>query len=138
MGYSLPPSVGWGTPPPTQTWDGVPRLSGPGMGYLPPPSRTGTGPPPPTRDGVPPPPRCGLTRKVKLLPSPILRMRAVMISLQSADEKHYTVKCFQSPPSRQPQRHRKSERLFQTQTPLPHRHASFDFRTNPYQIPDPP
>ena len=43
----------------------------PGMGYS------------PYRDlrwGTPPPSRCGLTHKVKILPSPILRMRAVKIA----------------------------------------------------------
>ena len=60
---------------------GYPQYSGPGMGY--PPVQTweqGTSPTL-TWDGVlpPPPSRCGLTHKVKILPSPILRMRAVKI-----------------------------------------------------------
>ena len=61
------PRPGWGTPPPArpgmgnppgQTWDWVPPY---------PHLRWGT-----------PPLRYGLTHKVKILPSPILRMRAVM------------------------------------------------------------
>ena len=39
---------------------------------------TGTLPPPSSPyQGTPPPSRCGLTNKLKTLPSPILRMRAV-------------------------------------------------------------
>ena len=71
-GWGTPtwPDLGWGTPP-GQTWDGVP----------PPPHQTwdGVAPLPRPEMGYPPPSsRCGLTHKVKILPSPILRMRAVM------------------------------------------------------------
>ena len=97
-----PPSrPGWGATP-IQIWDRVPPhpdlgwcipLSRPGMGYpqpvmgYPPPrpvmgyplSRPGMGyPHVQTCDGVPPS-GCRLTHKVKILPSPILRMRAVNI-----------------------------------------------------------
>ena len=73
MGYPPPPpprpgtgyhhpDLGWGTPPP-KTWDRVP------------PHTWDRVPPTQTWDGVPPSPhKCGL----KVLPSPILRMRAVM------------------------------------------------------------
>ena len=63
-------------PPISRT--GYPPLFGPGMGY--PPSRPGMGTPcpdlgwgtPPVQmcDGVPPMVRCGLSHKVKILPSP--------------------------------------------------------------------
>ena len=48
-----------GVHPTIQTW----------LGYPPPPSRPGW--------GTPPPSRCGLTNKLKTVPSPILQMRAV-------------------------------------------------------------
>ena len=57
MGYHPCLDLGWGTP----AWDVVP------------PSRSGMGYPPPvqTWDGVPPPPSmCGLTNKLKTVPSP--------------------------------------------------------------------
>ena len=79
-GYPLPPhldlagvppnpSPGWGTPP-----------ARPGMGYPPQPDLGwGTPPTPYPRWGTPPPPsKWGLTHKVKILPSPILRMQAVI------------------------------------------------------------
>ena len=45
-----------------------------------PPTRTWTWDPPyPDLDLGPPPPRCELTNKLKTVPSPILRMRAVII-----------------------------------------------------------
>ena len=58
----------------------VPPLCRPGMGY--PPVQTWNGvPPPPARPWMgyppPPPPRCWLTNKLKTVPSPILRIRAV-------------------------------------------------------------
>ena len=82
-----------GTPPPTiQTWLGypLPPPSRPGPGgyprYPPPhhPDLAGVTPPPPHHPdlaGLPPPPpsRCWLTNKLKTVPSPILRMRAVKI-----------------------------------------------------------
>ena len=76
---------GWGTLPPSQTLDGVLPLPRPEMGYPPPPlprPEMGYPPPPLPRPemGYPPPSRCGLTHKVKILPSPILRMRAVKIA----------------------------------------------------------
>ena len=98
MGYPPPSDLGWGTPH-HQPWDGVPPTIRPGMGYpptirpgmgYPPPSRPGWGtpqssdlagvPPPPSRPGwgTPPGSRCGLTNKLKTVPSPILRMRAVI------------------------------------------------------------
>ena len=56
------PDLGWGTPPnPDLRW-GTPSPSRPGTGYLPPPQS-----------------RCKLTNKLKTVPSPILRMRAVNI-----------------------------------------------------------
>ena len=62
------PDLGWGTP-----------LSRPGMGYPPIQTWDGVTPPPvQTCDGVILPSRCGLTHKVKILPSPILRMRPVI------------------------------------------------------------
>ena len=70
-----PPSQIWdGVPlPPSQTWDGIPP---------PPPARPGMGYSPPRPDwGTPPPPRCELTNKLKTVPSPILRMRAVIIQI---------------------------------------------------------
>ena len=80
----VPPTIQtWdGVTPLTQTWDGVPPR--PGMGYLP---DVGWGTPTQTWDGVTPHPdlgwgtpprsRWGLTNKLKTVPSPILRMRAV-------------------------------------------------------------
>ena len=82
----VPPVWRWDTPHcgpemvvslPSWTWDGG----------CPPPSWPGTGVPPCLHYGVPPPhptppSRCGLTHKVKILPSPILRMRAVKILLE--------------------------------------------------------
>ena len=57
------PNLDWGYPNP---WTGTPH---PGIGY-PSPSKAVM--------GVPPPPACGQTNKVKLLTSPILRMRVVI------------------------------------------------------------
>ena len=77
MGYPIPgPGLDGGTPP---------SEHGPGQGTSPvwiqlgyPPSGPGRGTP---RDmdlaGVPPPPRCGLTHKLKILPSLILWMQSV-------------------------------------------------------------
>ena len=107
LGIPPPSRPGWGTPhhpdltgvPPIQTWPGYPPPSRPDWGT--PPSRPGRGTPhhpdlarvplhhpdltrvsPHHSDmaGVPlpPPSRCGLTHKVKILPSLILRMRAVI------------------------------------------------------------
>ena len=58
LGWRTPhPDLGWGTP----DWD------------------LGQGTPSQTWDGVPPSPlRCGLTNKLKTVPSPILRMQAVI------------------------------------------------------------
>ena len=81
VGYPPPSRPGWGLPPPTiktwpgypltiQTWLGYPQIQT-RPGYPPQPSRPGWGTPPP------PPSRCGLTYKLKTVPSPILRMRAV-------------------------------------------------------------
>ena len=64
-GYPHHPDLGWGTP--TQTWEGVP----------PPPLRPGMGYPPQTWDGLPPPTSVD---RLKILPSPILWMRAVIIN----------------------------------------------------------
>ena len=76
-GYPSPPLIlgsdldGRGYPP-AWTWEGGTPPPGPGKGVHP--------PPPPRVDGVPPPwSRCELTHKPKILPSPILRMRAVTI-----------------------------------------------------------
>ena len=94
----------WDGVPPVQTWEGVPHpelgrgypLSRPGKGYptpsrtgkeYPTPSRTGKGIPPsrpgkgypPSHQpdgGIPPPPPADVSR-LKILPSLILRMRAV-------------------------------------------------------------
>ena len=59
------------SPPPILTWDGGISLSAGRMDYP---------HPPPSAEGVPPPTssRCGLTHKVKILPSPILKMQAVI------------------------------------------------------------
>ena len=57
-GKGVPPTWTWEGVTPPQTWDGVP------------PSSAGRGTPPP---------RCGLTHRLKILPLPILRMRAVKI-----------------------------------------------------------
>ena len=90
-GYPPPSRSGQGTPhhpdmagipPPTiKTWPGYPLPSRPGWGTLS-PSRPGWGtlPPHPDLTGYPPPPRSrgGLTKKLKTVPSPILRMRAVI------------------------------------------------------------
>ena len=65
MGYPpARPGIGY---PPSQTWDGV-TPSQPDLGW-------GTAPPP--RPDLGTPPWCGLTNKLKTVPSPILRMRAV-------------------------------------------------------------
>ena len=65
-GYPPQPDVGWGTPPwPDLGW-GTPQ---PDLGWD----------TPPRPDWGTPPPRCGLTNKLKTVPSPILRMRAVNI-----------------------------------------------------------
>ena len=53
LGYPTPSRPDWGSPPTIQTW----------LGYLRPPSR------------------CGLTNKLKTVPSPILRMRVVITKL---------------------------------------------------------
>ena len=95
-----PPRPETGTPP-TWTWDGVPLC--PRMDWGPPriqgcfryppyldlrwgtpPSKNGSGTPPPRPrldqvPPIPPPSRCELTKKLKTVPSPILRMRAVTI-----------------------------------------------------------
>ena len=92
----VPPNKTWlGYPPPIQTWTGYPPPSKPGWGTLP-PSRPGWGTPPPptiktwmkyppyldlTRVHPPPPPRCRLTNKLKTVPSPIFRMRAVKLGI---------------------------------------------------------
>ena len=55
------PDLGWGTPPPIETWDGVCPHPDLGRGTL-------------------PPSRCELTNKLKTVPSPILRMRVVNIA----------------------------------------------------------
>ena len=95
MGYPLS-RLGMGYPP-HHKLDGVPSHPDLGRGYPPPHQLYGV-PPHHQLDGVPPhpdlgrgyplirwlgypPPRCGLTHKLKLLPSLILRMRAVMMSL---------------------------------------------------------
>ena len=57
---TLPTIQTWDGVPPTRIWDRVPSPR-PGMGYRAPP----------------PPASCGLTNKLKTVPSPILRMRAV-------------------------------------------------------------
>ena len=84
-----PFSPGWGigvtpssselaVPPTIQIWDGIPP-SRPGMGYA--PIQTWDGVPPrPPLPPTHPPSSCGLTHNVKILPSPILRMRAVISS----------------------------------------------------------
>ena len=72
----------WGVPP-VQTWergiphqlDGVPSCPDLGRGYPRPDLGSGT---PHQLDGVAPPPRYELTDKLKILPFPILRMRAVI------------------------------------------------------------
>ena len=81
-------------PPPTmQTWPGYPPPCRPGQVTPPPPSRPGMGYLPPSRPGwVPPHPRPGMgyppnlgwgtplpasVNRLKILPSPIPRMRAV-------------------------------------------------------------
>ena len=84
MGY--PPTIQtWPGYPPTQTWDGVPPTSD--LGWVPPlphhPDLAGVPPPPSSRPGWGTPSRCGLTHKVKILPSPILGMRAVINKLSS-------------------------------------------------------
>ena len=75
-GYPMP-----GQGYPIQTWlGGVPQVppSGPDLGWCTPPGQTWDGVPSPwTWLGYPPPPRCELTNKLKTVPSPILRMRAV-------------------------------------------------------------
>ena len=82
-GYPVPgpggphPDLVGGVPwvPPSRPGMGYPPPPRPGMGYSPPPSQTWDGVPPPDLTGYPP--RCGLTNKLKTVPSPILRMRAV-------------------------------------------------------------
>ena len=72
------PIQSWmGVPSPTWTWNGYPHLDL-GWGTPCPDLKWGTPPPPHRQDRVPPS-RWWLTHKVKLLPSPILRMRAVII-----------------------------------------------------------
>ena len=67
IGYPLArPGMGY---PPDQTWDGVTPLARPGMGYS--PARPDW--------GTPLPPRYGLTNKLKIVPSPILWMWAVIM-----------------------------------------------------------
>ena len=92
MGYHPMPGPGPGMGYPIQTRDGIPPpiswmgttppAPGPGMGYPhlnldlgwgTPLSRPGMGYPPS------PPSRCELTNKLKTVPSPIIRMRAVKI-----------------------------------------------------------
>ena len=68
-----------GYPPHHQDLAGVPPR--PGMGYSPCPDLGWGTPPVQTCDGVTPL-RCGLTHKVKILPSPILRMRVVKIKVK--------------------------------------------------------
>ena len=87
QGWSTPLVQGWGTPP---SKVGVPPPSKARSRYPPlPPSKAGLGyPPHPRLDQVPPPgqgwigmgypPGCELTNKLKTVPSPILRMRAVI------------------------------------------------------------
>ena len=89
-GQGTPPSrPGWGTPhhpdltgvPPNHPdLARVPLLHHPDLAGVPPPTiQICLGYPPPSRPGwgTPPPSRCGLTNKLKTVPSPILRMRAV-------------------------------------------------------------
>ena len=110
VGGGSPSRPGWGVPQvsPCQTWDGVPPLARPGMGYPPwpdlgwgtpqpdlgwgtprpylgwgtPPARPGMGYPPPARPGMgyPPPPQMwtDTQTRVKTLPSLVLRTRAVI------------------------------------------------------------
>ena len=70
------PVLNRGYPIQSSTGGGVPPRPRPGMGYS--PFRPGMGYPPISRTGYPFS-RCGITHKVKLLPSPILRMRAVKL-----------------------------------------------------------
>ena len=76
QGTPPPSRPGWGTPPHHPDLAGIP---------LPPSCRPGWGTPPqPSRPGWGTPPlqsRCELTNKLKTVPSPILRMRAVIIML---------------------------------------------------------
>ena len=78
-----PPDPGY---PPSQTWDGAP------------PSQTWDGVPPLDLTGVPPPQSCELTNKLKTVPSPILRMRAVKIIqiaiAQTMDPPPFRINCF--------------------------------------------
>ena len=67
LGWSTPQSAGWGTP--IWTCDGGTPHPGPDMGSHPPPMG---------RTGYHPPPVEMWTDKLKILPSPIFRMRAVM------------------------------------------------------------
>ena len=84
---STPSSPGWGSTP-SSPGQGVPHpvLAGGYPGYPPLDLGRNTAS---QLDGVPPPPRsrCGLTNKLKTVPSPILRMRAVII-LKFVHEKH--------------------------------------------------
>ena len=79
-GYPVPvppcPDLGWGTPL-ARPGIGYSPLARPGMGSPPRPD-LGWGTPPRPDWGTPPPTRCGLTNKLKTVPSPILRMRAVI------------------------------------------------------------
>ena len=89
LGYPPPSRPVWGTPPP-QTWDGVPPHH-PDLAGVPPPPQTwdgipphhqdlaGVPPPPPSRPGSGTPPPPASVNRLKILPSPILRMRAVNI-----------------------------------------------------------
>ena len=95
LGMGYPPSrPGMGYPP-VQTSDGVPPHPNLGMGYSlpPPPIQTRDGvsphpdlgwgtPPPNQQDGYPPRSMCGLTHKVKILPSSILWIPAVKKQLR--------------------------------------------------------
>ena len=87
-GYPIPgqdwyshPYAGWGYHP-ILTWDGgIPHPDlGWGSPIHPDLGRIGSPSPPLADGGSPPPPHhwCELTHKLKLLPSPILRMRAVI------------------------------------------------------------
>ena len=70
------PDLGWVPPPPCLDLGWGTPLARPEMGYS--PGQTWDGVPPLDVTGVLPP-RCGLTNKLKTVPSIILRMRAVMI-----------------------------------------------------------
>ena len=81
------PDLGWGTPDPPRPGMGCPPPR-PGMGYSPP--RPGMGYSPQDLGwGTPIQSRCGLTNKLQTVPSPILRMRAVIRTFQ--------MKCLKTP-----------------------------------------